>query len=441
MAPTRDNLSPAASSITRKLRCRLLPLLFSVYVVAFIDRINLGFAALTMDRELALSSQQFGFAAGIFFWGYVLFEVPSNLILHKIGARVWLTRILISWGIVATLTGFARSAHQLYLARFLLGLGEAGYFPGIVLYLGYWFGQREKASAIALILIGIPLASVLGAPVSGLILDHVHWLGFSSWRWLLILEGVPAIIGALLIYLVLPNGPAEATFLSEEERLQVTEKVELEDRQKQPVQPGSVAQTLIDPRIWHLAFLGFAFAFATYTFNFWLPQLIKSVFVWQSNTVVGLLVMVPNLVGLIAMVIVSRHSDRVLERRYHMAVGVTLAGMAMLLLGIYRSPLASIILFSVVAAGAFSFLPIFFSIPGEFLAGFPAAAGIAFVTSVSNLGGFAGPYALGLIRQHTGNFYSGLVCMGIFYLFAALLSLMLPKHTGSTTVLTETSTV
>ena len=198
-----------ATATIRKLRIRLLPFLFALYVVAFIDRINLGFAALTMNQELAITSQQFGFAAGIFFWGYFLFEIPSNLILHKIGARVWIARILITWGAVAILTGFVRSANQLYVARFALGLAEAGYFPGIVLYLGYWFRQREKAQAIALILVGIPLASVLGAPISGVILDHAHWFGLSSWRWLLILEGLPAVTCAYLAKLLLPNGPDE----------------------------------------------------------------------------------------------------------------------------------------------------------------------------------------------------------------------------------------
>src|SRR5215469_5568266 len=198
-----SNLNEAVT--VRKLQIRLLPFLFALFVVAFIDRINLGFAALTMNRELAITSQHFGLAAGIFFWGYFLFEIPSNLILHRIGARVWITRILITWGIVATLTGFVQSAHQLYSARFALGLAEAGFFPGIVLYLGYWFCQREKAQAIALILICMPLASVLGAPISGLILDHTHWFGLSSWRWLLILEGLPAIACVLLTSFLLPN--------------------------------------------------------------------------------------------------------------------------------------------------------------------------------------------------------------------------------------------
>src|ERR1700675_4334209 len=178
----------------RKLRFRILPFVFLLFIIAILDRNNIGFAALTMNRELAITSQQFGLIFGIFFFGYFIFEIPSNLLLHKIGARVWIARILITWGIIAMLTGFVHTVHQLYIMRFLLGLAEAGYYPGVVLYLTYWFRQREQAQAIALVLVGIPVTSILGGPVSGLILDHVHWLGVSSWRWLLILEGVPAVV-------------------------------------------------------------------------------------------------------------------------------------------------------------------------------------------------------------------------------------------------------
>ena len=297
-------LNPIETATIPKLRIRLLPFLLALYVVAFIDRINLGFAALTMNRELTITSQQFGFAAGIFFWGYFLFEIPSNLILHKIGARVWIARILITWGAIATLTGFVQSANQLYIARFALGLAEAGYFPGIVLYLGYWFRQREKAQAIALILMGIPLASVLGAPISGFILDHVYWFGLGSWRWLLILEGFPALMCVFLTNLLLPNSPAEAAFLTSEEKVWIAGQLEQEDRQKQRAQSMSVARTLVNPRIWHLAWIGFTSGFAIYTFSFWLPQIMKAVLGGQSNTTVGLVVIIPNLLGLIAMILV-----------------------------------------------------------------------------------------------------------------------------------------
>jgi MFS transporter, ACS family, tartrate transporter len=434
MANAPDVVSnPIEAATIRKLRIRLLPFLFTLFVLAFIDRINLGFAALTMNRELAITSQQFGFAAGIFFWGYFLFEVPSNLILHRIGARVWIARILITWGAVATLTGFVQSVHQLYVARFALGLAESGYFPGIVLYLGYWFRQREKAQAIALILIGIPLGSALGGPISGFILDHAHWFGLSSWRWLLILEGLPAATFAFLVPVLLPSKPAEASFLTTDEKAWIADQLEREDRLKLGArkQSISVARTLVNPRVWHLACIGFCHGFASYTFGFWLPQVMRAVFGGQSNTVIGFAVMVPNLFALSAMILVSRHSDRTLERRYHMATLGALAGIAFLLLGGPRSPFFSVVLFSAVAVGAYSFLPIFFSLPGEFLTGSSAAAGIALVTSVANFGGFAGPYTVGLIRQQTGSFYLGLICAGVSFLISATLAFALPKRSQS----------
>ncbi len=434
----RNSRSTGASGFEaatiRKLRVRLLPLLFTLFVLAFLDRVNLGFAALTMNRELAVSSQQFGFAAGVFFWGYFLLEVPSNLILHKIGARAWIARILITWGVVATLTGFVQSVHQLYVARFALGLAEAGYFPGICLYLGYWFRQREKAQAIASVMIGIPLANALGGPISGLILDRVHWLGLGSWRWLLILEGLPAVVFAFLTPRLLPSRPAEAEFLTTEEKAWIAGELDREDRLKLDAksQPVSVVRTLINPRVWHLAWIGFAHACASYTFGFWLPQVMKSVLSRQPNTVVGFAVMVPNFAALIAIILVSRHSDRTLERRFHIATLAALAGIALLLLGVPRPASLSLLLFSVVAVGAYAALPIYFSMPGEFMTGYSAAAGIALVTSVTNFGGFVGPYTTGLLRQRTGSFYVGLACTGLSFLVSAGSALLLPKRPSPT---------
>jgi MFS family permease len=425
--------NPMEAVLVRKLRIRLLPFLFVLFVLAFIDRINIGFAALTMNREVGITSQQFGFAAGIFFWGYFLFEVPSNLILHKIGARIWIARILITWGVIATLTGFVHSIHQLYVARFALGIAESGYFPGIVLYLGYWFPQREKAQAIASILIGIPIAGILGGPISGFILDQAHWFGLSSWRWLLILEGLPASIFAFLVPFLLPSKPGDAKFLTAHEKTWIAEKLEREDRLKLAAkkQSISVARTLVNPRVWHVACIGFCHGFASYTFSFWLPQVMKSLFGGQSNTLVGIAVMIPSLLALTAMVVASRHSDRTLERKYHLATFNVLAGIAFLLLGVPRSPFFSVVLFSAVAVGNYSFLPIFFSLPGEFLTGSSAAAGIALVTSVSNFGGFVGPYTVGLIRQKTGSFCLGLICAGVSFLVSATLAFALPKLSHS----------
>ena len=226
----------------RKVQTRIIPFIFLLYIVGFLDRINIGFAALTMNKELVITSQQFGLVFGIFFVGYFLFEIPSNLLLHKIGARIWIARILITWGIVATLTGFVHTVYQLYIMRFLLGLAEAGYFPGIVLYLTYWFRQREQAQAIALFLTCLPVASILGSPVSTLILDHVHWLGLSSWRWLLILEGAPAIILGFLTYFLLPSRPQEAKFLTADEKAWIRTELEREEQQKLQQRQYSVLQ-------------------------------------------------------------------------------------------------------------------------------------------------------------------------------------------------------
>jgi MFS transporter, ACS family, tartrate transporter len=228
-----------------------------------------------------------------FFFGYFLFEIPSNLMLHKIGARVWIARILISWGIVAMLTGFARSVSQLYAARFLLGLAEAGYFPGIILYLTYWFRQREQAQAIALFLTGLPVTSILGAPVSGFILDRVHWLGVSSWRWLLVLEGIPAAVCGVLTYFILPSRPAEAKFLTEDEKRWITEELDQEERQKRGTYKISAAKTLTSGRVWHLACIGFTLNIGMYSLSFWMPQFVKSLSNLYSNTTIGFLVMVP----------------------------------------------------------------------------------------------------------------------------------------------------
>jgi ACS family tartrate transporter-like MFS transporter len=253
------SISPGTNTV-QKIQLRLLPFIFFLFVVSFLDRTNIGFAALTMNKDLGITSEQFGLVAGILFFGYCLFEIPSNLLLHKIGARIWIARILITWGIVAMLTGVVHTVHQLYVVRFLLGLAEAGYFPGILLYLTYWFREREQAQAIALFMIGIPVTSILGAPASGLILDHVHWLGVSSWRWLLVLEGIPAVVCGVLIYFLLPNRPADATFLTMEEKHWISQELEREKRQKLGTHEISTLRTLTQGRIWHLACTGFTFA-------------------------------------------------------------------------------------------------------------------------------------------------------------------------------------
>src|SRR5712691_11427204 len=299
----------------QKVRIRILPFVFLLFIVALLDRFNIGFAALTMNKELAISSQQYGLVFGIFFFGYFIFEIPSNLLLHKIGARVWIARILITWGIVATLTGFVHTVHQLYVVRFLLGLAEAGYFPGMALYLTYWFPQREQARALALLIAAAPVTTIVGAPVSGLILDHLHWLGVSSWRWLLILEGLPALVCGVLTYVLLPSRPQEAKFLTADEKAWIRAELGREEQQKLEQRRYSALQALASGRVWHLVLTYFGLTLGNWALISWAPQLVKSLSSRYSNSMIGLLVTIPNLVGLVAMILVSRISDRRLERR------------------------------------------------------------------------------------------------------------------------------
>jgi ACS family tartrate transporter-like MFS transporter len=420
----------------RKVRTRIIPFVFVLMVIAFLDRINIGFAALTMNKELAVTSQQFGFLSGIFFFGYFIFEVPSNLLLHKIGPRIWIARILITWGILAMLTGFVQTALHLYFVRFLLAVAEAGYFPGMLLYLTYWFRQRQLAQTAALFLAAIPVASIIGAPLSGVILDHVRWFGFSSWRWLLILEGIPAILGGVLTYFYLPSRPAEAKFLSAEEARWITAELSREEQQKLATQRITVVQTLVHSRVWHLTAIYFPATVGMYAMTFWMPQLIKATSAKYSNTTVGVLVMAPYLVALAAMILVGRSSDRRLERHYHAAIPLIIGAISFLLLSTTStaSVFFRVTLWCLVASGIECAWSPIWSLPNEFLTGFSGAAGIAFINGVGNLGGFVGPYAMGAINKTTGSFRGGLVLAGVSWFISAVLLIALPRRTGQQVV-------
>jgi len=373
-----------------------------------------------MNTALGISSEQFGLLAGIFFWGYFLLEIPSNLLLHRIGARIWIARILISWGIVAMVSGMVHSVTQLYVARFLLGAMEAGFFPGIIMYLTYWFRQRDQAHVISLFVLAIPLASIVGAPVSGLILDHAHWMSISSWRWLLIVEGFPAIVCGLLTYYFLPNRPAAATFLNAPERDWITSELAREERQKLGEGSTSALRTLADARVWRLALAGFAFDIALYAMSFYMPKAVKAISRDYSNTTVGILVMNPHIAGLLTMILVARSSDRTQERRYHAAIPAVVAGAAMMSLSAASSPVISLALWSFAAMGIYSFFGPFFSLPSEFLAGSSAASGIALINSIAALGGFVGPSVIGALAGATGGIYRGIAVAGVSLCAAAV---------------------
>jgi ACS family tartrate transporter-like MFS transporter len=427
--PLQTTLSPAdESALLRKLRLRIIPFVFLLYVVGFLDRINIGFAALTMNRDLAISSQQFGFLAGIFFFGYFIFEIPSNLLLHKFGARIWLTRIIVTWGCLAFLTAFVHNVTQLYILRFLLGLAEAGYFPGILLYLTYWFRQREQAQAIGLFLTGLPFTSVIGAPLSGFVLERVHWLGIPSWRWLIALEAIPAILAGILTYLLLPARPGEANFLAHEEKAWLSTELAQEQKRKQAEHSINAMQALTNTRVWHIALIGIFLNTGMYTLSFWLPQVIKALATGRSNIVIGFLTMIPFALGLCAMVAVSRSSDRHSERKFHAAIPALLAASSLIAIYATHSMIPSMALLCTAAIGIYSVYGPLYALPSEFLAGFAAASGLALISSIANLGGFVGPYIVGVIGQRTGNLHAGLAFTGASVLVSATLMLLLPKN-------------
>ncbi len=409
----------------RKVRRHLLPLLFVLYVISYLDRVNVGFASLTMNRELALTSEQYGLLSGIFFWGYFLFEIPSNLILHRLGARTWIARILITWGLVAAGTAFVQNATQLYAARFILGVAEAGFYPGILYYLSYWFRQRDQARAIGLFLTALPTASIVGGPASGWILDHVHAYGLSGWRWLLILEALPAVACGLLTYRLLPERPAEATFLTDREQVRLVDLLVAEADAKPGAQSMTVRQTLTHPRVLHLAATHFLFLMGLYVTGFWMPQSIKSVATNLSNTAIGILIIVPNLAGLVSMVLVARNSDRSGERHFHALIPLLCAAAALYFVGETRSLAVCVALWSVAAAGLDSYLAPFWTFPGAFLSGRAAACGYAFINSVGNLGAYFGLSAIGSIAAKSGSFSGGFRVVAAALVCAAMLILAL----------------
>ena len=423
----------SASTAVRKIQLRILPFIFLLYIVAFLDRVNIGFAALTMNKELAISAEQFGLLAGIFFLGYFLFGVPSNVLLHRLGARAWIAWILVSWGIVSACTGFAQSATQIYAVRFLLGVAESGFFPGMILYMTYWFRQRERAQAVAFFMTGLPISSILGAPLSGLILDHIHWFGVSSWRWLLVLEAVPAIILGIVTYRLLPNRPADARFLTQPEKDWLAAELAKEEKVAGAHGPASAWKTLGSGRVWYLAIIYFTIIIGLYAMSFWLPQVVKGLSKLYSNTTVGFLVPIPHICGLIAMLVLSRHSDRTQERRWHAAIPAILGGVALLVIGRVTSPALSIALLALMAIGVDSFFGPFWSLPSKFLTGVAAASGIALINSVGNLGGFVGPYVIGAVSKRTGSMSGGLAFVGVSMIVSAMLVLLLKDKNAAQT--------
>jgi ACS family tartrate transporter-like MFS transporter len=415
-----------SARVTARVTRRLIPFLFLLYVVAFLDRVNVGFAALQMKADLGFGDAVYGLGAGIFFLGYFAFEVPSNLILERVGPRWWIARIMITWGAISSCMMFVRGEAAFHTLRFLLGVAEAGFFPGIVLYLTYWFPAAERARAVALFMTATAMAGVIGGPLSGALLEMDGIAGLAGWQWLFLLEGLPAVALGFVVLAYLTDRPEHAEWLAPEDRSWLVARMAAERAAVERDHGSSLRRALLDRRVWSLALLYFALILGIYGVSLWLPQIVAGL-AQMSELEVGLVTAIPYLVASVGMVLVGGHSDRTGERRWHIA-GPALAGAA----GFAASasldePALALAGLSLAALGIWSALGPFWTLPPAFLAGSAAAGGIALINSVGNLGGFVGPYALGLLKQSTGSFRAGLLMLALALLAVAALALRLPR--------------
>jgi ACS family tartrate transporter-like MFS transporter len=414
---------------TRKATLRLIPFLFLLYVVAYLDRVNIGFAALEMNLDLGFSGRVYGLGAGIFFIAYAIFEVPSNLIMVRVGPRRWIARIMITWGIISAGMMLVSGPRSFYALRFLLGAAEAGFLPGVIFYLTSWFPARHWAKTVALFMTGVAIAGVVGGPISGLLLGlHGLW-GLHGWQVLFLAEGIPAVLLGLVTLFYLPDGPGEARWLTPAERSALASALEEERRGKSERREYSVAQALTSGRVWILCGVYFGIVTSLYGVAFWLPTIIEE-FSRQSNARVGFLSAIPYVAAAIGMVAFAWNSDRTGERRGHVAACTALAAVGLALTGLVGSSApAQMAALTLAALGIFSSLGTFWTLPPAFLSGRAAAAGIALINSVGNVGGFVGPFAVGYIRDRSGSNYGAMLFLAALVALGGALALLV-RHDG-----------
>jgi ACS family tartrate transporter-like MFS transporter len=408
-----------------KITLRIVPFVMLLYFIAFIDRVNIGFAALTMNKELGFSPTVFGFGAGIFFLGYFLFEVPSNLVLDKVGARIWIARVMITWGLISGAMAFVQGPNSFYTLRFLLGAAEAGFFPGIILYLSYWFPARQRAAVTAIFMAAAPLSTVLGSPVSGALLEMHGMFGFSGWQWMFIVEAVPAVILGVVVLFYMTDRPEKAKWLRDDERNWLVNTMNAEAARKAATASHSVWHGLADLRVIALSLVYFGTSAGLYTLGIWAPQIIKEF--GLSSLQVGFLNALPGIVAVVAMVLWARHSDRTGERTWHVVGACLLASLGLVFAGFAGTVLAVLLALTLVNIGISAAKPPLWSMPTMFLSGSAAAAGIATINSIGNLGGFVGPAMIGWIKDLTGSFQGGLYFVAGLLVLSAVLTLVLAR--------------
>ena len=410
-----------------KVTWRIIPLLFLCYVVAYLDRVNVGFAKLQMVNDLKLSDTVYGLGAGMFFVGYCLFEVPANLLLYRVGARKVLTRIMITWGAISALTMFVSTPTEFYVIRFLLGIAEAGFFPGMILYLTYWFPAERRGRIVSLFMTAVPVSGIVGGPLSGWIMVHFAGVnGWAGWQWLFLLEGAPTMLIGVLVWFYLDDGIASARWLSDDEKRLLKEKIEADNGSKAD---HSFLKALRNPKVWILGLMYFGVVMGLYGISFWLPTLIKATGI-NNPLDVGFLSAIPYIAAVAAMLVVGASADKRRERRWHFAIPAVLGGVGLILSATFASSTAfSLAALTLAAAGIIASLPLFWTFPPAFLTGTAAAGGIALIGALGNLGGFVSPYTLGFVKDLTKSTDVGMyVLAGVVFMSAVLALVSMPAR-------------
>jgi sugar phosphate permease len=430
MPTTQVVTSQSDDAVYRKIAWRLMPFLFLCYVLAYVDRVNVGFAKLQMQQALGMSDSVYGFGAGVFFIGYFLFEVPANMIMMRIGARRWIGPIMAAWGVVSACTLLVKGSLSFYALRFLLGIVESGFFPGVILYLTYWYTQKHRARMVALFMSAVPVSGIFAGPISGWILGRMNGAGqLAAWQWLFLIEGIPSILAGLVTLRFLCDGPSKAAWLSESEKKLVLLRLQEEEEQKSKA--GQSKRHLADAfrslPVWLLGLAYFGMTAGNYGITFWLPQVIKES-ITQNYSRIGLISAIPWMASAISMVVFAHHSDKTGERRRHMMLAAVIGTIAFAASAIPGIPgVWRIAALAVAASALMCQFAVFWSLPTAILAGSAAAAGIAWVNSLGNLAGQASPYAVGLIRDHTHSMIPALLFLSLMQLATALLIWIVTK--------------
>jgi len=410
------------SVLYNRIAWRLLPFLFVLYIIAFLDRVNVGFAKLQMAADIGLSDLAFGFGAGVFFIGYCLCEIPSNMMLQKVGARFWITRIMVMWGLLSVSMLFVQTPNQFYVLRFLLGMAEAGFYPGVVLYMTYWFPSYARSQGMAWFNLGIAMAGVIGSPLSGWIMQTFAGVGgMAGWQWLFLLEGMPAVILGIVVFFYLDDRPGKVHWLSAEQNARVVRQLaEQRSAQEQAGAGHNFRAAFVNKDLWRLIYVNFALLCGTYGVSFWLPQIVRNLGI-ESLTQTGFIAAIPFAVASVVMILVSRHSDRTRERRWHGTLCnlASAAGLAMAAF-FHDQPVLSLAGLSLAMSGGLAGFCVLWALPGVLLTGTAAAAGIALIATIGNLGGYASPFMMGWVKQSSGHLEYGLYVLAVMTVLGAL---------------------